>query len=320
MLNVIGIVTPCLIAVFAQIALAQDYPNRPVRIVVPFAAGNSSDVVARVIAAHLTTALGQQVIVDNRPGAGATIGTEYAAKQPPDGYTLVLGSPGGFIINPIMQKLKYNPLTDFAAVSALVWVPMVMVVRADSPIKDVKALVALEKEKTRGIYFGSGGSGGTQQLIMESFASAAQIALTHVPYKGGTAAITDLAGGQISVVADAVSVVLPFIQSGKVRAIGVTLNTRLPQLPDVPTIDEQGFRFNVTSWMVMAAPAGTPAAILDKLDTEIKKVLSRPDARKTLFDQGFTEVNISREKVGDFIRSEMSDWRKVITASGATID
>jgi len=318
--NIAGIILSCLLAVLAQIGIAQDYPSRPIRIVVPFAAGNSSDVVARVIAAHLTTALGQQVIVDNRPGAGATIGTEYGAKQPPDGYTLVLGSPGGIIINPIMQKLRYNPLTDFVAVSALVWVPMVIVVRADSPIKDIKTLIALAKEKTRGILFGSGGSGGTQHLIVESFAATAQIALTHVPYKGGSAAITGLVGGEVSLVADAVSVVLPFIQNGKVRAIGVTLNSRIPQLPDVPTIDEQGTRFNVTSWMVMLAPAGTPAGILEKLDAEIRRIIERPDAKKTLFDQGFTEMNVSREKVGEFIRSEMSDWRKVITASGATIE
>lgn len=320
MLNVAAIILSCLIPVFAQYAIAQEYPVKPVKIVVPFAPGNSSDLVARVIAAHLTTALGQQVIVDNRPGAGATIGTEYGAKQPPDGHTLILGSPGGFIINPIMQKLRYNPLTDFAAVSALVWVPMVIVVRADSPIRDIKTLVGMAKEKPRALMFGSGGSGGTQHLIMESFAAAAQISLTHVPYKGGSAALTDVAGGQVSMAADAVSVVLPFIQNGKVRAIGVTLNTRLPQLPDVPTIDEQGVRFNVTSWMVMVAPAGTPSAILERLDFEIRKILARPDVKKTLFDQGFAEANISRERLGDFIRSEMADWRKVITASGATIE
>lgn len=320
MLNVVGLLLACLVSVFAQNGIAQDYPVKPVKIVVPFAPGNSSDLVARVIATHLTTALGQQVIVDNRPGAGATIGTEYGARQPPDGYTLILGSPGGLVINPIMQKLKYNPLTDFAAVSALVWVPMVIVVRTDSPIKDIKTLVALAKEKPRSLMFGSSGSGGSQHLIMESFAAAAQISLTHVPYKGGSAALTDVVGGQVALAADAVSVVLPFIQSGKVRAIGVTLNSRLPQLPDVPTIDEQGIPFNVTSWMVMVAPAATPSAILEKIDLEIRKILTRPDVKKTLFDQGFTDVNISRERLRDFLRSEMSDWRKVITTSGATLE
>lgn len=305
----------------AVVGSAQNYPNRPIRIVVPFAAGNSSDFVTRLIATHLIAVFEQQVFIDNRPGAGATIGTEYGAKQSPDGYTLLFGSTGALAINPALQsKLGYNPVTDFAPISSLVWVPQVFVVRADSPLKDVKTLVQAAKEKPGAILFGSGGNGTTQHLIVSQFAAAAQIKLTHVPYKGASAAITDLIGNQISLLSDAVSVVLPHIKSGKVRPIGVSPSTRLPQLPEVPTVDEQGVRFNMKSWMLLVGPAGIPAPIVDRLDSEVRKILARSDVTKTLFDQGFTKMGIARDQISDFIRAEMSDWGKVVTASGAQID
>lgn len=321
MLHVERFVLSCLLlAMLPAGAFAQKYPNRPIKIVVPFAAGNSSDSATRLVAQYLSQSLGQGVVVENRPGAGATIGTEYGAKQPPDGYTLVFGSTGPLAISPTLQPNLSYKLSDFVPIAAFAWTPQVFVVPADSPIKDIQTLVKMAKEKPGELFYGSGGNGTTQHLMVSNFASVANIKLTHVPYKGGVSALTDVISGRIALASDATSVVLPQIKAGKVRAIGVTTNTRLPQLPDVPTIDEQGVPFNIKSWMTLWAPAGTPEPILAKLAAEIAKIKAMPEVQKNWFDQGFVMMDLPREKMMDFARSEQTEWGRMVTVSGAKID
>lgn len=310
-----------LFSLFALSAYAQDYPAKPIRIVVPFAPGSASDFLARLLGSHLSTALGSPIIVDNRPGVGGAIGTDYVAKQPPDGYTLLMGSQGPMVISPALQQnLKYNTATDFAPVSALVWTPHVFVVRADSSVKDVKTLIQLAKEKPKDIMYASAGSGSSQHLTVSNFATTAQIELTHVPYKGSVAALTGLLEGQTTFMSDTATVVLPYIASGKLRAIGVVPSTRLPQLPDVPTLIEQGVQLSNNGWNFMFAPAGTPTSTLTKLDTEIRKVMARPDVKKILFDQGYTIMEMPREEIAEYVKAEIPKWRNIVSASGAKID
>jgi tripartite-type tricarboxylate transporter receptor subunit TctC len=291
-----------------------------VKIIVPFAAGNSSDAATRLVAEHLATALGQPVVVENRPGAGATIGTEYAVKQAADGYTLVFGSTGPLAISPALQSHLPYKLSDLAPVATFAWTPQVFVVPADSPIKDIQSLIKVAKEKPGKLFYGSGGNGTTQHLIVAQFAAAAGIQMTHVPYKGGVAALTDVVAGRIDLVSDVTSVVLPQLRAGKVRAIGVTTSTRLPQLPDVPTIEEQGVPFNMKSWMTLWAPAGTPEPILARLSAEITKIKAMPEVQKNWFEQGFVTMDMPREKMMDFARSEQVEWGRAVATSGAKID
>jgi tripartite-type tricarboxylate transporter receptor subunit TctC len=309
-----------LFASLSPAVAAQDYPSRPVRIVVPFAAGNSSDVATRLIAQYLSQAWGQQFVVENRPGAGAIIGTEYGAKQPPDGYTLIFGSTGPLAISPTLQSNLPYKLTDFAPVASFAWTPQVFVVAANSPIDSIQTLIKMAKAKPGELFYGSGGNGTTQHLIMSNFASVANIKLVHVPYKGGVAALTDLIAGRIAVLSDVTSVVLPQIKAGKIRAIGVTTGTRLPQLPSVPTIAEQGIHFDMKSWMTLWAPAGTAEPILAKLSSQIDKIKKMPEVQKAWFDQGFVTMDLPREKMDQFVHSEQVEWGRVVTASGAKID
>ena len=296
------------------------WPTKPVRIVVPFAPAGTTDILARALAPELSKAFGQPFVVENKPGAGATMGTEYGAKQPADGYTLVFGSTGPLAISPAMQANLPYKLTDLTPVATFAWTPQVFVVPADSPIKDIPTLVKLAKEKPGQLFYGSGGNGTTQHLMVSNFASVAGIKLQHVPYKGGVSALTDVIAGRIALASDVTSVVLPQIRAGKVRAIGVTTDTRLPQLPDVPTIAEQGVPFNMRSWMTLWAPAGTPEPVLNKVAAEVAKIKAMPEVQKNWFDQGFVMMDIPRDKMMDFAKSEQTEWGRVVKESGATID
>jgi tripartite-type tricarboxylate transporter receptor subunit TctC len=301
-------------------AAAQDYPTRPVKVVVPFAAGNSSDTATRLVAQHLQGNLGQPFVVENKPGAGAILGTDYGAKQPPDGYTLVFGSTGPLAISPALQKSMPYKLADLTPIATFAWTPQVFVVPADSPIKDIPSLVKAAKEKPNELFYGSGGNGTTQHLLVSNFASIAGIRMQHVPYKGGVSALADVMAGRLALASDVTSVVLPQIRAGKVRAIGVSTDTRLPQLPDVPTIAEQGVPFNMKSWMTLWAPAGTPEPILKKLAGEIAKIKAMPEVQKNWFDQGFVMMDVPRDKMMDFAKSEQAEWGRVVKESGATVD
>jgi tripartite-type tricarboxylate transporter receptor subunit TctC len=298
---------------------AAPYPDHPIKIVVPFGAGNSSDVISRVVAAKLSTVLGQQVFVENHPGAGAIIGTEYGARAAPDGYTLVFTSTGPMVISPSLQPslVKYDSIKSFIPIAALVWTPQVIVVPADSPYKDIPALVAAARQNPGKIFFGSGGTGTTQHLIMSKFASDAGIKLSHVPYQSASAAMTDLMAERVAVLSDVVSVIQPQLRAGKIRALGVTTDKRLPQLPDVPTVQEQGVPFNMQSWNLMQVPAGTPAAIVARLVDAMQQVQAMPDVQKQWYDLGFVNMTVPANQIQDFIRSEAKTWGAVVESSGA---
>lgn len=306
-------------AIAAAPVAAQNYPARTVRIVVPFPPGQGADTMMRILAEGLTPALGQSFIVENRPGAGGTIGTEYVAKQPADGYTLLMAASGIFAISPsLVAKLGYDPVRDFDPVTAVAGVAQAFVVNPGFAAKSIADLIRIAREKPGGVAYGSSGNGTTQHLMVEQFASMAGIKLTHVPYKGSSPALTDLMSGTIPFLSDTIPVVRPLIQAGKVRAIGVTSIRRQPFLPDVPTLDEQGVKgYDAVGWIGVAAPAGTPAPILDRLSAEIHKIVETPATKKRFDDFGFVAMSEQREQFRDFVKAELVKWRKVIQDSGA---
>ena len=307
---------------FAAPAFPQAYPAKPVKIIVAFTAGSATDILARVVAEHLTRALGQPFVVENKPGAGGSVGTAQAKDAPPDGYTLVAAGSGPFGINPaIYSKLPYDPLKDFELIGNLVLTPQALVVGAQAPYKTLREFVAAAKAKPGEIAYASLGNGSTSHLTMEAFQSAAGIKLNHIPFKGSSDAQTQLIGGQVPVMSDTVPGVLAQVKAGKLRALGVAIPQRSPYLPDVPTIAEQGFAgFESVGWIGLAAPAKTPAPILDRLNAEIKKMLEDP-AVKARFEQlAFTPVGDSRAEFTAFVRSEIAKWSKVAKDSGAKAD
>jgi tripartite-type tricarboxylate transporter receptor subunit TctC len=274
------------------------------------------------VAQKLTEAWGQPVIVDNRPGAGAIIGTEAAAKSPPDGYTLVMAVSSAFGINPgLVPNLPYDVLRDFALVSNVVMTPQTLVVPGNSAVNSVKELVAQAKARPGALNYGSLGSGSTSHLTMELFRSTAGIQLTHVPYKGSPPAYTDLFSGNIQLMFDAVPAVLPHAKSGKLRALAVGSSARSPFMPEVPTVAESGYPgFEAVGWIGIAAPAKTPEAVLDKINAEIAKFLATADMKERLAGLGVTPAGDSRAHFTSFVRSEIAKWGKLIRDAGIKAD
>jgi len=304
-------------------ALAQNYPTRPIRIIAQFTPGTSTDILARLIGQAMSEDLGQQVIVDNRPGAGGNIGTELGAKAAPDGYTLTMAVSSAFGINPTLYegKLKFDVLKDFAPIANLGLTPQTLVANPSAPFKTVKELVAAAREKPGQINFASLGAGSTSHLTMEMFRTAAGIQLNHVPFKGSGDAHTQLIGGQVPIMFDAIPATQPHIKSGKLRGLGIATLKRSPFLPELPTIAEQGYPgFEAVGWIGIAAPAKTPTAILDKLNAEMVKILGRPDVKERLAALAFTPVGDSREHFAAYIRSEIAKWGKAVKESGAKAD
>jgi len=299
----------------APLAQAQTYPSQAIRIVVPFPPGQAADLYMRLLAERLTPRLGQTVLVDNRAGAGGAIGMQYVTTQKPDGYTLLMGGSGSMSIAPTLSPsvIKYDPVKDYEPIAAPVAVAQVFVVSPNSPIKSVQDLIASAKQKSGAVTYASSGAGTTQHLFVEQFASQAGVKLLHVPYKGSAPALTDLMGGQVVMMSDTITALLPQIQAGKIRPIGVTSAQRSPFMPDVPTIAEQGLRgFEAVGWISVLAPAGTPAAIADRLHNEIATIMADPETRKKVLDMGLIEMNIPRNKVRDFVTGELAKWKKVI--------
>ena len=295
----------------------------PIRLVVPFPPGQGADTIMRLIAERLVPRLGQAVVIDNRPGAGGTLGTDYVAKQPPDGLTLLMGSSGALSISPTLQPgvAKYNPVRDFEPITGVASVAQVFVVAAGSPFKSLQDLIKAAREQPEKVSYGSSGNGTTQHLFVEQFSDMAGIKLLHVPYKGSAPALVDLIGGQIAMVPDTIPAMLPQIKAGKVRALGVTSDKRSAFLPDVPAIAEQGIRgYDAVGWITIVAPAGTPAAIADRLDGEIRKVLAEPDLRQKLADMGFVEMSASRGALRSFIGAELAKWKKVIETAKVKVE
>jgi tripartite-type tricarboxylate transporter receptor subunit TctC len=313
----------CLLAAMTMPALAaesaQNYPSKPIRLVVPFTPGGSTDILARVIGMKLTEAWGRQVVIDNRPGAGGNIGVDLVAKSPADGYTLVMGHIGTFGVNPTLYpKLPYDPIRDFQPITLVALVPNMLSVNPALPAKSVKELLALAKAKPGTINFGSGGNGSAAHLAGEYFKLMSKTEITHIPYRGTSPAVTDLIAGQIQMIITGVPPTLNFVKTGKLRALAVATSKRLPLLPDLPTISEAGVPgYEATQWYGVLAPAGTPKPIVAKLNAEMAKAIKGPDVREKLAADAAEPVGNSPEEFGAFIKKEIARWAPVIKASGA---
>ena len=299
-----------------------EYPVRPIRLIAPYPAGSATDIVARTIAQKMTENWGQQVIVDNRSGAGGSIGTALAAKATPDGYTLVTSNSSSMGINPsLYPKLPYDPLKDFAQISNIQLSPQVLMTGPSAPFRSVKDFVAAAKDKPGTINYASVGTGSTQHLTMEMFRTAAGIKINHVPFKGAPDAHVQILGGQIPIMFDSITTAHPQVKSGKMRAIGISIPQRSPYLPDVPTIAESGFPgFEAIGWIGLAAPAGTPPAILDKLNAEVVRIMNLPDVKER-FNSIATPIQTNtRAQFTAFVKSEIEKWGKAVKESGAKVD
>ncbi len=303
---------------FAQAA----YPNKPVTIVVPFAAGGTTDILARIIGQALTTELGQSVVVDNRSGAGGNIGGALAAKAPADGYTLFMGTVGTHAINAsLYKKMPFDPIKDFAPLTRVANVPNLLVANPAQPYKSVKELIAYAKANPGKVNFGSSGNGSSIHLSGELFKSLAKVDMVHVPYKGSAPAVTDLLGNQIGIMFDNMPSAIQHVRSGKLVPIAVTTAKRSPELPNVPTIAEAGLPgYEATSWFGMFAPTGTPAPVLAKLNTALVKVLNQADVKKKINEQGAETTSETPEQFAAFIKTESVKWGKVVQESGASLD
>ena len=307
------------IAASCGAASAQNYPVKPIRLIAPFPPGGSTDLLARVVAQKLTDAWGQQVIVENRGGAGGTIGVELAARATPDGYTIVMGHIGTFgAIPTLYPKLPYDAIKDFAPITLLAMVPNGMVVHPTLPVRSVKDLLAVARAKPGNVLYGSGGSGSAAHLAMVYFELLAKVKLTHIPYKGTGPAIYDLIAGQTSTMITGMAALMPHIKSQKLRIIGVGTVKRLAVLPEVPTISESGVPgYEATQWYGILAPAGTPRDIVMKLNAEMVRALRLPDVRERLAGDGVVPVGNTPEEFGAHIKSEIARWAPVVKASGA---
>lgn len=308
-------------ATFASGASAQSYPAKPVRIVVPYAPGGAVDIIARATAQELTKRLGQQIIVDNRTGAGGNIGSDTVAKAPPDGYTLLMASPANTINPSLYTKMPYDPLRDLIPIALIGSVPSVMVANPFLPVRDIKQLIALAKAKPGALTYGSGGSGTTEHLAGEMFKSFAGIDLLHVPYKGGAQVMIDLMGGQVALMFSNQLGVLPHIKGGKLKALGVASAERSTALPDVPTFAEAGFPdFKVSVWWGVMGPAGMPKEIVSQLNREIVAGLSSPEMKGRLQTMSAQPIGGTPEQFAAFFVAETKRWAPIVKASGAKAD
>ncbi len=302
-------------------ALSQAFPNKPLRLVVPFPAGGPTDIVARPLAQLLGDALGQSVIVDNRGGAGGSIGADMVAKSPPDGYTLLMGTVGTSAINAALyRKLPHDPVRDFTPIALVASAPVVVVVNPAAGIGSIKDLVAQAQASPGKVGFGSAGNGTPGHLTGEMFATATEVKLQHIPYKGSAPAITDLLGNQISLMFDPLQSVIGHVRSGKLRALAISSKARSPALPDVPTLREAGVRdFETTAWWAVFGPAGMPADVADKLRRDIERIVRSDAFRDKLGDLGVAP-SVEAVSLADFQKAEVEKWGKAVRASGAVVD
>lgn len=321
MKRILQICMLCIAAAGAGQALAQAYPSKPIRLVVPFPPGGPTDILGRAIGAKLGELLGQTVIIDNRGGAGGGIGADNIAKSAPDGYSLLLGTTGTHTINPnLYSKLPYDPIRDFVPISLVVKYLNILVVNPNVPVKSVADLIALAKQKPGQVTFGSAGNGSSNHLTAEMLATMAGVKMQHVPYKGSGPALTDVIAGQINFMFDQYSTVAPNIKAGKLRAIGIATKQRHRLLPDVPTIAETIPGFEVSPWYGLFAPAGTPRAIIDRLNANLVKVMNSPEIHERMTTLGWDPVTSTPEQFSAQIKSELAIWADVVKKSGARID
>jgi tripartite-type tricarboxylate transporter receptor subunit TctC len=302
-------------------AHAQAYPNKPITLIVPFPPGGTTDVLARSLGEKLSQSIGQPVIVESKPGAGATIGADYVAKAKPDGYTLLVGAVHHTIATSVYKKLPYDFQKDLTPITTIALVPNVLVINSSNPAKNVAELVAAAKTQPGKFSYGSNGNGTAQHLIGTQFENATGAQILHVPYKGSGPLTTDLLGGQITMSFDTVTPVLAHIKAGKLRALAVTTGTRSGALPDVPTMNEAGLKdFNIGTWFGVLAPAATPKDIVAKLSTEMVKVIQSADFKKRMADIGAEPIGDTPEQMAKQIKDETEKFAKLVKQANVTID
>ncbi|MCE2947766.1 MAG: tripartite tricarboxylate transporter substrate binding protein [bacterium] len=302
-------------------ASAQEWPAKPIRLLVGFPVGGAADILARLHATRLQDAIGQTIVVDNRGGAGGVIATEIAARAAPDGYTLLFTSLPHVINPPLYGKVAYHPVKDFQPVTLLVNVPLLMAVAVAQPIRSVKDVIALAKSGPGKVNYGSGGNGSSSHLAMEMFKSMAGVDIQHIPYKGTGPLITDLLGGQVNLTIASIVPLIPQVRAGKLRAVAVTGVRRSGALPDVPTIAEAGVPgYDMTNWFGILAPAGLPAPILTRLDATLRRIVASPDVRELYAQQGADGVGAGPEAFARVIAADIPKWEKVVRQSGARVD
>ena len=311
-----------LVLMLAGPGLAQEYPAKPVRLVVPYPSGSSSnDIIARVLAERMSTALGQRVLVENRAGAGGIVGSEFVAKSSPDGYTLLVATNGPQAIAPNVYKLNFDNQKDLAPVAMVANVPYVLVVHPSLPVRNMRELIALAKSRPGQLLFASSGNAGTPHLCWELVKSTAKIDIVHVPYKGGAPAMMDTVGGQTQMYCSGLLSASTQIKAGKLRAIGMATLERSPIMPELPTVAEQGLPgFNVASWFGIMAPANTPTAIVQRLHGEIAKITESAEMKKFLLTQGAEPMIMDAPKFSEFLRGETDKWAKVVRSANLKLD
>lgn len=317
-----AVIVLCVSAIVPSIAEAQSWPTRPVRLISPFAPGGGADITSRALAQKLSPALGQQVVVENRGGAGGMIGVDMAAKAPADGYTMVLGTIGPIAINPsLYKKMTYDPMRDLVPVSQAANALNVLVVHPSLPAKSVKEMIAIAKARPGQMNYGSSGPGATDHLAGELFNVLAGVKMVHVPYKGGAPAMLDLVAGNVQVVFSTVSTAVAAMESKRVRPLAMTGNQRFELMPDLPTVAEAGLKgFEVNNWYGIFLPAGTPKDIVAKLNAEVVKALAAPDVKKRLIEAGIVATSSSPEGFTAYVKAESSKWAKVIKDAGITVE
>jgi tripartite-type tricarboxylate transporter receptor subunit TctC len=305
------------VALVASGAQAQAYPARPVTLVVPYPPGGSADILARLVGQQLGTHLGHPVIVENKGGAGTAIGAKAVAQATPDGYTLLLGTVSSQAINPAMNKVGYDPIKDFLAVSPVAAIPFVLVANPSLQARSVADVIAMAKAEPGKLAYASAGPGTSNHLAGELLASRAKIKLLHVPYKGSAPALTDVVGGQVPLMFDLITTSLPMLQAGKVKALAVTSRTRSTLLPDVPTVSESALPdYEVSAWFGVFAPVGTPHSIVSRLNTELTAILQAPDMQKRLRDMGAEAQTGTPEAYTRYVRDEAKKWSGVVRQAG----
>jgi tripartite-type tricarboxylate transporter receptor subunit TctC len=301
--------------------LAQTYPNKPIRFIFPFPPGGPTDILGRIIGQKLADRLGQPVVPENKPGAGANIGLEIGAKAKPDGYTITLASPSLAISPTLYKKLNYDSVKDFAPISLVAEIPNVLLVPSSSPIKSLKELIAYAKANPGKLNFGSGGIGTSNHLASELLKTLAQINIVHVPYKGSNQAMIGMMGGEVGMVVVGIPPSQAQIKAGKVRALAVLSEDRLPAFPNIPTAKEAGIdNFEVTTWYGILAPAGTPRDIVARLNGELVKIIAMPDTKEKMQNAGFEPLSSTPEKFAEFVKTEIVRWGKVIRDANISVE
>jgi len=314
-------VTIAALALAPAAALAQAYPNKPVRIIVPFAAGGPADVYARVLGQRLQEALGQVFVVDDRPGAGSLVGTEAVAKAAPDGYTLLMMSNTHAINESLIPDKPYQLMRDFSPIAPVNYSDLVLVVHPSVAANSLKELVALAKANPRLLNYASSGPGTPYHMAGELFKAMADVDIVHVPYKGSSGARTDVLGGQVQMMFDAISTMAPNVRAGKLKALGTTGKVRSAVLPEVPTVAEAGVPgYDAVIWLGLMAPAGTPKPVIERLNAEVRRIVAMPEVKEAWAKQGVETMSMSVDGFSQFLREDITKWAGVVKRSGAKVD